>query len=239
MAGVALATAIVAAVPAGAVVAEGGVAVVRGQRRRPLAIAGGALVWAAIGTGLGAGPLGPLAPVATALRGSGSSLLALAVAGGVGVALALSWVELAATRVEPRARRPRRVGRLVPTGRLARSNGAGGAPGAEERRAPRGGRSGRLRRRRDRRRDRRGGAVAERLSARDDDGAPRCGSVPARPRRAPPRRQLALAGGPTRPARDRGCCRARRPGRVGPSGGPRRVALQPSSRASPGARSGS
>ncbi len=118
VAGVALATAIIAAVPAGAVVAEGGVAVARGQRRRPVVIAGGALAWAAIGTSLGAGPLGPFAPVATALRGSGSSVLALALAGGVAVALALSWVELAATRVEPRARRPRRVGRFVPAGQL-------------------------------------------------------------------------------------------------------------------------
>ncbi len=118
MAGVALATAIVAAVPAGAVVAEGAVAVARRQRRRPLVIATGALAWAAIGARLGAGPLGPLAPVATGLRGSGSSLLALAVAGGVAVALAFSWIELAATRVEPRARRRRRVGRVVPAGQM-------------------------------------------------------------------------------------------------------------------------
>lgn len=116
--GVALAAAIGAAIPAGAVAAEGGVAVARGQRRRPLAIAGGALAWAAIGAGLGAGPLGPLALVAKALRGSGSSLLALAVAGGVCVALAFAWVELAITRAEPRAPRPRRAGRLVSAGRL-------------------------------------------------------------------------------------------------------------------------
>ena len=117
-AGVALAAAIVAAVPAGAIVAEGGVAVVRGQRRRPLAIAGGVIAWAGIGALLGAGPLGPLAPVATALRGAGSSWLALAAAGGVCVTLALAWVELAATRAEPRARSPRRAGMLFPAGRL-------------------------------------------------------------------------------------------------------------------------
>lgn len=106
-AGLALAAATVAAVPAGAVVAEGGVAVARGQSGRALPLAFGALGWGAIGAALGAGYLGPFAPVAAALRGSGSPSFALALSCGAALALGLAWVNAAATRAEPRARKPR------------------------------------------------------------------------------------------------------------------------------------
>ena len=117
-AGVALAVATIAAVPAGAIVAEGALAAARGRRRRSLLVAGGALAWAVTGVAFGAAPLGPFAPVGAALRGSGSAWLALAVACGTAVALALAWVPLAATRPEKRSRTARSARRLVRGGRL-------------------------------------------------------------------------------------------------------------------------
>lgn len=114
VAGLALVCATIAAVAAGAVVAEGGIAAARGRPRRALAIAGGAFVWAITGAVSGSAPLGPLAPVGAALRGSGSGWFALAGSCGTAVALALAWVVLAATRPEKgirRARRGRSLGR--------------------------------------------------------------------------------------------------------------------------------
>jgi hypothetical protein len=111
--GVALAVATIAAVPVGAIAAEGTLAAIRGRRRRPLMIAAGVLAWAATGTALGVAELGPLAPVGGALRGSGSAWLALAAACGAAVALALAWVPLAATRPEKRERTARPARRLV------------------------------------------------------------------------------------------------------------------------------
>jgi hypothetical protein len=118
-AGVALAVAAIAAVPAGAIVAEGALAAARGRRRRSLVIAGGALAWGVTGAALGVAPLGPLAPVGAALRGSGSAWLALAAACGAASALALAWATLAATRPESRVRRSRPARRLVRGGRFA------------------------------------------------------------------------------------------------------------------------
>ena len=116
-AGVALAVATVAAVPAGAVLAEGVLAAARGRRRRSLAIAGGALIWAvtgvAVGAASGAAVLGPFAPVGAALRGSASARPALAAACGALVALSLAWVSLAAARPEKRSRTARPARRLV------------------------------------------------------------------------------------------------------------------------------
>ena len=106
VAGVALAAATLAAVPAGAVVAEGGIAATRKQHRRALGIGVSVLVWIAVGLSLGAAPLGPLGLVASALRGAGSPWLALAASGVVGVGLVAAWVALAASRAEPRSRRP-------------------------------------------------------------------------------------------------------------------------------------
>jgi hypothetical protein len=111
--GVALAVATIAAVPAGAIAAEGTLAAARGQRRRPLAIAAGALAWAATGAALGVAALGPVAPVGAALRGSGSAWFALAAACGAAAALALAWAPLAATRPEKRERTARPARRLV------------------------------------------------------------------------------------------------------------------------------
>lgn len=116
-AGVALAVATVAAVPAGAVLAEGVLALARGRRRRLPAMACGVLVWAVTGAALGASSaaivLGPFAPVAAALRGSGSPSIALTVACACLVALDLAWVYLAAARPERRSRTPRSVTRIV------------------------------------------------------------------------------------------------------------------------------
>lgn len=119
MAGVALAAATVSAVPAGAIAAEGGVAVARGRARRALGVVIGALAWVVTGTALGSSPLGPLAPVASALRGSESPWLALTVSLGLALALAVIWIGVAAARPEVRARNPRPRRRLTPDGRLA------------------------------------------------------------------------------------------------------------------------
>jgi hypothetical protein len=108
--GLALAAATLAAVPAGAVVAEAALGACRGQHRRALAVLAGALGWVAVGLALGSVPLGPLAPVPTALRDAGSPWLALAVSCAVSIGLAAGWVALAATRAAPRPRR-RAIGR--------------------------------------------------------------------------------------------------------------------------------
>lgn len=116
-AGVALAVATCAAVPAGAVLAEGAVGITRGTRRRSLAIGVGALVWAGTGAALGASSsaavLGPLAPVGTALRGSTAAPIALTVSCLALVALGLGWLPLAATRPEKRSRNARSTRRIV------------------------------------------------------------------------------------------------------------------------------
>jgi hypothetical protein len=105
MAGVALAAATLAAVPAGAVLAEGGIAAARKQHRRALAIGVAVLGWIAVGLSLGAAPLGPLALVASALRDTGSPWLAFGASGGSGIGLTAAWVGLAAGHAEPRSRR--------------------------------------------------------------------------------------------------------------------------------------
>ena len=236
VAGLALAAAIVAAVPAGAVVAEGGVAAARGQRRRPLAIA------AERSHGLRRRrprvrrPPGPLARsqrrFAARVR-PGSRSLSLP-----------AWPLCSrsrGSRLPPpggaAGSEPGRVGRFVRAGRLpvptalavllarrsevrlatAGAVGFGAAGIAIATAAAR---------------------LAHRLPARDDDGAARVDPVPARRRRASPRRRLALEGGP---ADGRVICGAA--GLVGLVASALPVALvgalRPSSRVSPGARSGS
>jgi hypothetical protein len=108
--GLALAAATLAAVPAGAVVAEGALGAGRGQHRRALAVLTGGLAWLAVGLVLGSAPLGPLAVVPAALRDAGSPWNALGVSCAVGIGLAAGWIALAATRAAPRPRR-RAVGR--------------------------------------------------------------------------------------------------------------------------------
>jgi hypothetical protein len=108
LAGLALAAAIVAAVPAGAVVAEGAQIVVRGRRIRLLGIGIGLVVWIAVGRTMGATPLGLLAPVSLALRGTASAWIALGAAGVTATGLALAWILLAASRPEQRSRATRR-----------------------------------------------------------------------------------------------------------------------------------
>jgi len=120
VAGAALAAAVTSAVPAGAVVAEMVLATIRRHLWKPVAILAGALGWAGGGMVLGAAPLGPLALVRDALRGSVPAWAALGVSGAVAVILALAWVVLAATRPASRprgyrsrpARRPVRGGRM-------------------------------------------------------------------------------------------------------------------------------
>ena len=96
--GVALAIATLAGIPAGAVVAEGGLAAARGRPRRALAVTGGALAWFAACLASGGGALGPLAPVGGSLGGSVPGWLAILLGAGTAVVLGLAWVGLAATR---------------------------------------------------------------------------------------------------------------------------------------------
>ena len=104
VAGLALAFAIVAGLPCGALIAEGARAAACGLKTRPLVIAAGALAWPVVGLASGSAALGPLAPVGQALRGSGSSWLALALAVATTVILGLAWMPLAAARPEKRSR---------------------------------------------------------------------------------------------------------------------------------------
>jgi hypothetical protein len=118
VAGCALAAAVVAALPAGALAAEGAVAVVRRQWGRSLTITGGAGAWMAFGVVLGTVPLGPLAPVVGSLRGTASPWIALVLATGAAVSLGLTWVVVGATRAEPHARKHRPAWLRPPVGRL-------------------------------------------------------------------------------------------------------------------------
>lgn len=113
VAGLALAAATLAALPVGALLAEGGLVALRGRRRRLLSFAAPALGWAAIGGALGSPLLGPVAAVAPALRDVGSAWLALALAVVTGMASFLTWLVLAAARPENQRDRARRGTRLV------------------------------------------------------------------------------------------------------------------------------
>ncbi len=107
-AGLALTAAILAAVPAGAVVAEGVQIAVRGRRIRLLGIGIGLGAWVATGSAMGATPLGPLAPVSLTLRGTVSAWIALGAAGVTATGLGIAWILLAASRPEQRSRTTRR-----------------------------------------------------------------------------------------------------------------------------------
>ena len=113
VAGVALAASVVVAVPAGALVAEGGIAAARGSRDRPAAILCLALAWIGIGLVLGAAPLGPLARTAAALDDPRQAWVALATSCASGIALVCAWLLLAARRPERRAARSRTARSLV------------------------------------------------------------------------------------------------------------------------------
>ena len=119
LAGLALSFAIAGALPAGAILAEAGLAAVCGRRRWLPVVAGGVVAWSVIGVVSGAALLGPFAPVGSALRGSGSVWLALLAAGGTAIMLAVAWVPLAAARPTRRARTSTRGWRLVREGRPA------------------------------------------------------------------------------------------------------------------------
>jgi hypothetical protein len=112
----ALAVAPVTALAGGAVVAEGGIAVARGAWGRSAIVALVALVWAGLGRVFGVTPLGPAAPVASALTGDRSPAVAIGAPAGAAVALTVAWVLLAAARPERRTRRARRQTRLVRPG---------------------------------------------------------------------------------------------------------------------------
>ena len=112
-AGLALAAAVLAAVPAGACVAEGAIGLVRRRYSRCVVVAAGALAWLGAGAVLGSAPLGPLAACGSALRGALPAPVALSAACSTGTALALAWVALAASRPARRDRRPRRALVLV------------------------------------------------------------------------------------------------------------------------------
>ncbi|MSO94796.1 MAG: hypothetical protein EXQ81_03255 [Thermoleophilia bacterium] len=112
VAGVALALAVVSALPAGAVVAEGVQAAGRGQWARPLGVGVGVGAWVATGAAAGAAPLGMLAPVGRALAGSGPAWEGIAAAGSTAAGLGFLWIVLAASRPERRSpvRRRRSLG---------------------------------------------------------------------------------------------------------------------------------
>lgn len=121
--GVALAIATVAGIPAGAVVAEGGLAAARGRPRRALVVTGGALAWLAACLASGGGALGPLAPVGGSLGGSVPGWLAILSGAGTAVVLGLAWVALAAAR--PAKRMPGGSHRLSPGRASGRSSREG------------------------------------------------------------------------------------------------------------------
>ncbi len=108
LAGASLSLAVVAALAAGAIAAEGALGAARGLRRRSLVVAAAASAWIAAGVVFGRPPLGPLAPVPDAIDGSGSQGVALAAPALTLVCLCFGWVRLAATRPGPR---PARAGR--------------------------------------------------------------------------------------------------------------------------------
>ena len=114
-AGVALVAAILAAVLVGAVAAEGTQVAVRGRRIRLVGMVVGLFVWVAAGSAMGAAPLGLLAPVSLALRGTLSAWIAMGVAGALATGLGIVWILLATGRPEQRHRVPRR--RSLPVAR--------------------------------------------------------------------------------------------------------------------------
>ena len=112
--GLALAAATLAALPVGACAAEGWIAATRG-RPAPAALAGCATAaWVAVGATLGSPALGPLASAGLALRGAMPVWVSLSLVSATGIALALTWLLLAATRP------PARVSRVKPTGSVVR-----------------------------------------------------------------------------------------------------------------------
>lgn len=121
VAGAALLVATLAAVPAGAVVAEAGVALARNHGLPALGVAVTTVAWVALGRELGAAVLGPFALVADALHGPGawSALPALGAASVVGLTLAPAWVALVASRPSARAKSATTGWRLVRAGPLA------------------------------------------------------------------------------------------------------------------------
>lgn len=111
--GVALAAAVLAAVPGGAMLAEGVLAAVRGAWPPVGLVFAGTVAWALLGWALGGPAAGPLAPVADALRDDGSAWSACGASSVTLLALAAGWVSLAARRPERRSRSRRSSTRLV------------------------------------------------------------------------------------------------------------------------------
>jgi len=107
-AGLALSTAVLAAVAVGAIAAEGVLIAVRGRRRRLLAIGIGGGAWVCAGRAMGMTPLGPLAPAALALRGVVSPSVALATVCVIALGLCGAWIGIVGCRPEQRHRTPRR-----------------------------------------------------------------------------------------------------------------------------------
>ncbi len=104
--GLALAAAIVAAVPLGAAAAESAVRLVR--RAEAWALVGSACLgaaWLACGAALGAAPAGPLGVVASGLDRSLPGSIGLAVSGVTAVCAGALWLALAASRPAPRTLR--------------------------------------------------------------------------------------------------------------------------------------
>jgi len=112
--GLALTGASLAALPAGACAAEGWIASARGGPARTVLVGCAAAAWLAVGATLGAAPLGPLASTGPALRGAVPAWAALSASSATGLALALTWLVLAARRP------PARASRVQPTRRLVR-----------------------------------------------------------------------------------------------------------------------
>jgi hypothetical protein len=108
-AGVALVAAVVAAVPLGAVAAEGmRIAVRRGRIRLLLGLALGFGAWVGFGAAIGSMPLGLLAPISLTLRGALSAWVALPIACVVAASAGALWVALASVRPDERVRTRKR-----------------------------------------------------------------------------------------------------------------------------------
>lgn len=120
-AGLALAVAVLAGLPVGAIAAECAFAIAsgHGHARRSLVAAAPALLWIVPGLAFGTPRSGPFALVVASVRGSGSPWVAFAVAAAVGTLLFLAWIALAANRPEQRQRRTASRRSLVPRGRAA------------------------------------------------------------------------------------------------------------------------
>ena len=104
LAGLALAAAIVSALPSGAVAFEGVQIALRGPHLRLLLVGACGVAWLLVGAVATVTPLGPLAPAALAITGTESAWPALVVSAVTTIAFGTAWIGLAAERRDQRGR---------------------------------------------------------------------------------------------------------------------------------------